>query len=82
LPWKPIALFLGSILAIVLLMYAAIRMYIRRKLREMGISGNDRADMNFYAQKYQRSGSRLIVVTLVIFLFCVIFLSILFFVFA
>ena len=82
LPWKPIALFLGSILAIVLLMYAAIRMYIRRKLREMGISGNDRADMNFYAQKYQRSGSRLIVVTLVIFLFCVVFLSVLFFVFA
>jgi hypothetical protein len=82
LPWKPIALFLGSILAIVLLMYAAIRMYIRRKLREMGISGKDRADMNFYAQKYQRSGSRLIVVTLVIFLFCVIFLSVLFFVFA
>ena len=74
LPWKPIALFLGSILAIVLLMYASIRMYIRRKLREMGISGNDRADMNFYAQKYQRSGSRLIVVTLVIFLFCVVFL--------
>ncbi len=81
LPWKPIALFLGSIFGVVLLLYAVIRMYIRRKLRDMGIAAN-RADMNFYAQKYQRSGSRLIVVTLVVFLFCVVFLSVLFFVFA
>lgn len=81
LPWKPIALFLGSIFGVVLFLYALIRLYIRRKLRDMGIAGN-RADMNFYAQRYQRSGSRLIVVTLVIFLFCVIFLSVLFFVFA
>ncbi len=82
LPWKPIALFLGSIIGVVLLMYVSIRMYIRKKLREMGISSTSRADVNFYSQKYQRSGSRLIVVTLVIFLFCVVFLSVLFFVFA
>lgn len=82
LPWQPIALFLGSIIGVVLLMYATIRMYIRGKLRQMGVATNSRGDMNFYAQKYQRSGSRLIVVTLVIFLFCVIFLSVLFFVFA
>lgn len=81
LPWKPIALFLGSIFGVVLFFYVTIRLYIRRKLRDMGIAGN-RADMNFYAQRYQRSGSRLIVVTLVIFLFCVIFLSALFFIFA
>ncbi len=82
LPWQPIALFLGSIIGVVLLMYATIRMYIRGKLRQMGVATGGRGDMNFYAQKYQRSGSRLIVVTLVIFLFCVIFLSVIFFVFA
>jgi hypothetical protein len=80
LPLKPIMMLLGGILAIVILLYVSIRMYINKKLRQMGAS--TKGDVNFYAQKYQRSGSKLVVVTLVAFLFAVVFLTLLFFVFA
>ena len=80
LPLKPIMMLLGGVLAIVILMYVLIRSYIKRKLRQMGVSG--KGDVNFYAQKYQRSGSKLVVVTLIAFLFAVVFLTLLFFVFA
>jgi hypothetical protein len=82
LPLEPIAIFLGAILGIVVLLYVMIKLYIRRQLHHMGVTNADRSDMNFYAKKYQRSGSRLIIVTLVIFLMCVVFLGVLFFVFA
>jgi hypothetical protein len=80
LPLKPLLMLLGGVLGVVVLMYVLVRVYINKKLRQMGAS--NKGDVNFYAQKYQRSGSRLIVVTLVTFLFSVIFLSILFFMFA
>ena len=82
LPLGPIALFLGSILGIVILMYALIRTYIRGKLRQIAGQNDGRADVDFYAKKYQRSGSRLAVITLLVFLFCVVFLGILFLIFA
>jgi len=72
---------LGVVLALILGMYFAIRVYIRRKLRDMGISA-DSSDANFYARKYQRSGSRMIVITLVVFVVCVLFLAVLFLAFA
>ena len=81
LPLIPIIIFLGSIFGVVLFMYLIIRMYIRKKLRDMGINSG-RADMDFYAKRYQRSGSRLIVITLFAFLFCVVFLGIIFLFFA
>lgn len=81
LPLKPIAIVLGVLLVLIVGMYAAIRMYIRRKLSDMGISSNSR-DADYYARKYQRSGSRMIVVTLVVFLVCILFLAFLFLVFA
>ncbi len=81
LPIKPIAIVLGVLLALILGMYAVIRIYIRRKLRDMGISAESR-DADFYARKYQRSGSRMIVVTLVVFLVCILFLAVLFLAFA
>ncbi len=80
LPLKPILLLLSAVLGIVVLLYVTIRVYIKNKLRQMGASA--KGDVNFYAQRYQRSGSRLIVVTLIAFLFSVVFLSVLFFVFA
>ena len=82
LPLVPISIFLGSLIGIVVFFYVLIRLYIRKKLRDMGMANTDRTDMNFYAKKYQRSGSRLIIVTLVIFLLCVVFLGVVFFVFA
>jgi hypothetical protein len=81
LPLKPIAIILGVILVLILGMYFAIRMYIRRKLRDMGIAA-DSNDANYYARKYQRSGSRMIVVTLIVFVVCVLFLAVLFLAFA
>lgn len=81
LPLKPIGITLGVLLALIVGMYVMIRIYIRRKLRDMGISDKSR-DADYYARKYQRSGSRMIVVTLVVFLICVFFLAVLFLAFA
>jgi hypothetical protein len=81
LPLKPIAVVLGALLAVIVGMYVMIRLYIRRKLRDMGISDGSR-DADYYARKYQRSGSRMIVVTLIVFLVCVLFLAALFLAFA
>src|SRR5262249_10553018 len=81
LPIKAIAIVLGVLLALILGMYAAIRIYIRRKLADMGISSQSR-DADYYARKYQRSGSRMIVVTLIVFLVCVGFLALIFLAFA
>ena len=81
LPLKPIAVVLGILLVLILGMYFAIRMYIRRKLRDMGIA-SDSTDANYYARKYQRSGSRMIVITLIVFLVCILFLALLFLAFA
>lgn len=81
LPLKPIAIALGVLLAIILVMYGTIRMYVRRKLRDMGIAAGS-SDASYYAHRYQRSGSRMIIVTLVVFLVCVLFLSVLFLAFA
>lgn len=81
LPIKPIAILLGLLLLVIVGMYIAIRLYIRRKLNDMGISSQSK-DANYYARKYQRSGSRIIVITLSVFLLCVIFLSGIFLAFA
>jgi hypothetical protein len=82
LPLKPILIFLGTILGLILLMYISVKMYITKKLRDMGAAPGGRADTQYYAKKYQRSGSRLVVTTLVVFLFCIVFLGILFMMFA
>jgi hypothetical protein len=76
LPLKMIALTLAAILAL----YGGVRMYIRNKLREMGASSS--ADASLYAKRYNRSGSRLFVVVLAAVLLCVVFLGVLFLMFA
>jgi hypothetical protein len=81
LPIKPIAILLGVLLLVIVGMYITIRLYIRRKLNDMGISSQSK-DADYYARKYQRSGSRIIVITLSVFLLCVIFLSGIFLAFA
>lgn len=81
LPLKPLVIVLGTLLVLIVGMYMVIRMYIRRKLRDMGISADSR-DANYYARKYQRSGSRMMIVTLVVFLVCILFLAVLFLAFA
>lgn len=81
LPLKPIAIVLGVLLAIIIAMYGTVRLYIRRKLTDMGVSPGSN-DIDYYARRYQRNGSRMIIMTLVVFLVCVLFLSVLFLAFA
>ena len=81
LPLKPIAITIGTILLIVILFYAFIRTYIRRKLRAMGVP-DARADASLYGKRYGASSSRLMVMVLAIALLCIVFLAILFLMFA
>ncbi len=80
LPLKMMALVLGGLLGIILLLWVSVRMYIRNKLRDMGVSSN--ADTSLYAKRYNRAGSRLIVVVLAVVLLCVVALAALFLMFA
>jgi hypothetical protein len=81
LPLKPILIVLGVLLGLLFVMYTSIKLYIRRKLHSMGVSANSR-DVDYYAHRYQKSGSRMIVVTLIVFIVCVLFLAVLFLAFA
>lgn len=80
LPVKPILYTIGGFLLIVLIMFFFVRMYIRRKLSEMGVTSVKRGD--YYTKKYDRSASRLLVMTIAIALFCLAFLAFLFLMFA
>jgi hypothetical protein len=82
LPLVPIGIVLGAFLLLVGGAYILMKSYIRRKLRHMGVTSASRADTALYQRKYQKSGSRLIVVTLVVILVCVVFLTALFLMFA
>lgn len=77
LPFKPILIALGSIFAVILLMYAFIRMYISRKLREMGARGG-----SVYSRRNQNVVPRLLMVALTLVFFSIVFLIILFLMFA
>ncbi len=78
LPLKPILTVLGALIGGVLLMYLFVRVYIQRKLKEMGV----RSGGEYYARKYQRTTSRASIVMIAIFMFALIFLAILFMMFA
>lgn len=81
LPMKPILIALSSLLAFVLLLYGWMRLYINRKLREMGVNPGKRAD-TYYVKKYSRNASRLMMILIAIFIFSVLFLFALFLLFA
>lgn len=80
LPLKMMAIVLGGLLGIIFLLWTGVRMYIRNKLREMGASSS--GDASLYARRYNRVGSRLIVVVLAVVLLCVVALAALFLMFA
>lgn len=81
LPLKLIGIVFGAVLGFVLLVYLLVRAHIRRKLKEMGVSGRG-GDINFYAARYQRSGSRLLLFVVVLLLIAIVLLAALFVVFA
>lgn len=82
LPIVPIVTVLGTLLALVVLVYVLMKMYIRNKLRQMGVAHVSRADTDFYKKKYQKSGSKLVIVTMAVLLACLVFLALVFMLFA
>lgn len=80
LPIIPISIALGVVVFIVLAAYLLMRAYIRKKLRQMGVTTPVSGDR--MSRKYQRSSSRLLVVTMAVLLLCIVFLVALFVLFA
>lgn len=81
LPLKLIGTVFAALFGAVLFVYLLVRIYIRRKLKEMGVSGRG-GDINFYAHRYQRSGSKLLLLLVILLLVAVALLAALFVVFA
>ena len=82
LPLVPILSVLGGLFILVLLVYVLMKSYIRSKLRQMGVAHVSRADTDFYKKKYHKSSSRLVVVTMSVLLACIVFLVLMFLLFA
>lgn len=77
LPIKPILIILGVLLVGVVGLYVVIRIYVRRKLREMGVNPT-KADSAYYERKYNKSASRMMVMFTALILFVVVCLAVLF----
>ncbi len=82
LPLQPIIVTLGSLLVAIVVLYLAVRGYIRRKLREMGVVQGKRSGDDMYSRRYQRSLSRLMAISVSLLLFTVFLLVVLFMMFA
>lgn len=81
LPLKPILVLLGTIFALVISFYVLMKMYIAKKLREMGVTGN-KGDSSYYARRYNRSSARLMFLMFLVFVLCLFGLVVLFLLFA
>lgn len=82
LPLPLIGSVIGGFLALALALYVGLRVYIRRQLRAMGVARGKEADTALYRKRYQRSGSRLMLIVFTLALLCVILLMALFLLFA
>lgn len=80
LPLQPILISLGVLFGLVLGFYLFIKMYISKKLRDMGVS--QKGDSAYYARRYNRSSSRLIFFFFAIFVLGLLGLILLFLLFA
>ncbi len=78
LPATLILTVLGSLFAAALLLFLFVRSYIRKKLREMGGSGNK----DYMGRRYERSALRMMAIVAGVFLFAVVSFGLLFFLFA
>ncbi len=81
LPLMPILTVLGIILALVISFYVLMKMYIAKKLRDMGVTAQ-RGDSAYYARRYNRSSSRLMFFMFLVFVLCLLGLVVLFLLFA
>ena len=82
LPVKLIVTVLGSLFALIIALYILIRIYIRKKLREMGVNPGKQGGADYYEKKYNKSASRMLVVVSIVFLLAVLCLGALFLMFA
>lgn len=80
LPLKPILLVGGGLLAAVLALFFLVRSYIRKSLRAMGASSGRVVD--HISMKRERSASRLMLLSLSLFVFALIFLIVVFVIFS
>lgn len=78
LPLNVIGWVLGSLMAGLLFLFVVVRLYIRKKLHDMGASGKS----DFHAEKYQRPLTRLTFIVAGLLLFCVLLFILLFIMFA
>jgi len=81
LPLKPILIVLGSIFFIILFTYLAVKIHIRKKLRSMGVLNKGK---NVYIHNKKQSGpiSRLTFVVISLLIFIILFMGVLFLLFA
>ena len=82
LPLKLILIVLGSLFAAIVGLYILVRIYIRRKLQEMGVASSKQGGADYYEKQYKRSATRMLVFVSAIFLVSVICLAALFLMFA
>ncbi len=82
LPLVPILIIGGVLIGILILAYSLMKIYIRIQLKSMGVSRVSKADTDFYKKKYQKSNSSLVVVTIAVLLICIVFLVLMFVLFA
>lgn len=82
LPIIPICIILGGVLVIIITIFALMKAYIRKQLRQMGVTKVTKADSDFYKKKYQKSVSKLVIVAMAMLLVCVVFLVLMFVLFA
>jgi hypothetical protein len=72
LPLKPIMIALGSLIAIIVVLYLLVRSYIRKKLRDMGVSPD--RDQMMQAARYSKPVSRFTTIMFAVLIFSIAFL--------
>lgn len=82
LPVNLIVTVLGTILGFVLLFYILVRLYIAKKLREMGVDPSKKTKGALYEKKYKEPLSKITLAVGAVVVFCVIFLGVLLVLFA
>lgn len=83
IPFKLTVSVIGGLLLLILLIYLWVRRYLKKQLSAMGVSTTAKdADLDYYGRKYNKTGSRLALVTAVVLLLSILLLVILFILFA
>ncbi len=81
LPLKPILIVLGVFVGLILALYLFVKSYIRKKLRDMGVSPRG-ADPMYQAQRYAKPVSRATTIMFAVLIFSIAFLLFLLYLFA